>query len=148
MKDKSKQWWRWLLFIPVGIGTMILIYLIWWLLSMVGSSQFFDLDDNVISPVSIGLWVLPIIAQTASVYGSVRIASEFSPNEKIGGIIYSSLMVVLFLVLSIIWLYKEESSIQNILANILSIGMGVYAFIKLLRRKYDNRTNHKQSKSL
>lgn len=101
-KKKSEQWWRWLLFVPAAllafivgviIGTLINYIEIRWL-----DTRFFKFTLDI-SQIVVGVIAL---------YVSVAVAAMVAPNEKIGAIIYSCLMMVFYgvsLVLSIIGSY-------------------------------------------
>ena len=116
---------------------MIAVYLIWCLFGLAGNPQFFLTDESFIDPVGIGLWILAIFTQAVSVYASIRVAADFSPNEKAGGIIYSSLMIIVFVFLSLYCVIKI-SSLQGLLANLSCVGVAIFSLIKVIKTHGNN----------
>lgn len=88
MKDKSKQWWRWLLFIPAGIAFFLIASVLGKLINYLSTLGFLGFANGLLFSLS------QIIVEVAMLYGSAKIAAIVAPDEKIGGIIYSSIMLL------------------------------------------------------
>lgn len=92
MKDKSKQWWRWLLFIPVGlliytIGVVVIFFI----------ANYAD-SKSELEIVRIMAYFSQVFADVVILYFSVELVKVFCPKEKLGGIIFASFMLVLYAV--------------------------------------------------
>ena len=94
MKDKSQQWWRWLLFIPAGVLFALIAIPVGRLINYVSTLGFLGFANGILFKIS------QIIVEVAMLYGSAVIAASVAPNNKVGGIIYASLILI-FLGISI-----------------------------------------------
>ena len=90
MKDKSQQWWRWLLFIPAGVLSFLISVPISRLINYFSTIWVLGFANGILFKLS------QIIVELLMLYLSAVIAAKVSPNEKIGGIIYSSVMLLVF----------------------------------------------------
>lgn len=93
-KDKSEQWWRWLLFIPAGVLFALIAIPVGRLVNYLSTLGFLGFADGILFKIS------QIIIEVAMLYISAAIAASVAPNKRIGGIIYASLILV-FLGISI-----------------------------------------------
>ena len=121
MNNKSKQWWRWLLFIPAGLAFFFISVVIGKLINYLSTFGFLGFANGILFTLS------QIFVEVAMLYGSAGIAAIVSPNNKTGGIIYSSIMLIAFgasLVLGIIhhqnWSYYVTMS-GSVIAMIYAI---------------------------
>ena len=87
-KEKSKQWWRWLLFIPVGLLFALIAIPVGRLVNYLSTLGFLGFADGILFKIS------QIIIEVVMLYISAVIAASVAPNKKIGGIVYASLMLV------------------------------------------------------
>jgi hypothetical protein len=88
-KDKSQQWWRWLLFIPVGLIVLAL------------GSFFVDILDyfetrQLPTVYPIVQFVSRSIPMIMAIAISVAVSSHLAPNSRIGGIIYCSMLLIFY----------------------------------------------------
>lgn len=89
-KDKSEQWWRWLLFIPAGVLFALIAIPVGMLVNYLSTLGFLGFADGILFKIS------QIIIEVAMLYISAAIAASVAPNKRIGGIIYASLILVFF----------------------------------------------------
>lgn len=88
-KDKSEQWWRWLLFIPAGLLTFSAGIIIFTLINLIEyrfGGQY----------ITITLDISQIFVGVISLYFSVVVSAAVAPKEKTGAIIYSCLMLLFY----------------------------------------------------
>lgn len=89
-RNKSEQWWRWLLFVPCGLLTFAVGIFVGTLLNRIEMVRVDNATMKVlfdIAQMAAGLFALVI---------SVGVASHVAPREKEGGIIYSALLLVFY----------------------------------------------------
>lgn len=88
-KDRPRQWWRWLLFIPVGLIVLAL------------GSFFVDILDyfetrHLPTVYPIVQFMSRSIPMIMAIVISVAVSSHLAPNSRIGGIIYCSLLLIFY----------------------------------------------------
>lgn len=88
-KEKPQQWWRWLLFIPVGLIVLAL------------GSFFVDILDyfetrHLPTVYPIVQFMSRSIPMIMAIVISVAVSSHLAPNSRIGGIIYCSLLLIFY----------------------------------------------------
>lgn len=89
-KEKSEQWWRWLLFVPAGLLFYLISVPIGRIINYLSTLGFLGFANGILFTLS------QILIEVVMLVYSAAIAAFVAPNEKIGGIIYSSIMLLIF----------------------------------------------------
>ena len=130
-KEKTKQWWRWLLFIPAGVLVAIVGIPIGVLINKLSTLGFLGFANGILYKCT------QIIVEVGLMYTSAVVAAYVAPNEKIGGIIYSSLMLAFLIVSAVLGILvgsftKERWSLTVIMAG------SILAMIIAIKRAADD----------
>lgn len=88
-KDKPRQWWRWLLFIPAGVAILLIGGIVVNILGYLETGRL-GLDYPIVQFFSISVPMIMAIAF------AIFAASRVAPSARIGGIIFSSLLLVFY----------------------------------------------------